>query len=157
MEKWMEGSGLPNAMDLIREPKLIQNYVNDMISNAVPAFAPSFLQKKSQIKSATKNRPKGKPASPLIKSPRTKSFETHHFVIVKFDFVQEINPEELRLFIRPDKVKLEFPDGRREEIVLPSIVLPDSYRALYKDGILQVKIRKRSLNRRYREAYIRWT
>ncbi len=46
LDGWMEQSGLPKAMDLIRQPKLIESYVNDMISNAVPAVTPSLGQKK---------------------------------------------------------------------------------------------------------------
>lgn len=135
LAQWMEQSGMPKAMELMKQPKMIEGYVKDMISNAVPTAG----------------------AWPIMnKQPRYKCFDTHHFVFVKFKLGSSTKPEELRLFVRPDRIKLRLPGGKYEEVALSSIVLPDSCRALCKEGILQVKLRKRPLTTEYKEAPIRW-
>lgn len=134
LAQWMEQSGLPQAMDLMKQPKMIEGYVRDMISNAVPAAG----------------------TWPIPNKQRYKCFETHHFVFIKFKLGSSVKPEELRLFVRPDRIKLRLPGGKQEEVSLPCTVIADSCRALCKEGILQVKLRKRPVSTVYKEAPIRW-
>jgi HSP20 family molecular chaperone IbpA len=81
-------------------------------------------------------------------------FETHYYVVVKVKISYEANP---LVKIRPDQVKVETSPNHKELIIpLPTLVVPSTGRATYKDEILQIKIRKTKFSKSYREVAIRY-
>jgi HSP20 family molecular chaperone IbpA len=81
-------------------------------------------------------------------------FETHYYVVVKVTISYEANP---LVKIRPDQVKIETSPNHKELIIpLPTLVVPSTARATYKDGILQIKIRKTKFSKSYRDVAIRY-
>lgn len=133
---WLDKENLPSAADLLGSPDWIEKYVRRTISQAIPASMAPL------------------PAG--VKEPSPEVFDTHHFVIVKCKLPRRLKAHELRLFVRPDRVKLDgWPDGPKI-VRLPVPVDPRDCRALCRDGLLQIKLRKKQLNRMYHEVDIRF-
>jgi HSP20 family molecular chaperone IbpA len=93
----------------------------------------------------------------MLRGVRKKAevFETHNHVIVKISISYEANPI---VKVRTDAVKIEgmFDNKKQQLIRLPCLVVPSTARATYKEGILQIKVRKKKLNKSYREVSIRY-
>lgn len=133
LEQWMEGQKLPKGLDVMSEPDWVEKFVRKMMTKALPAAG-------------------------VADPPSSSStFETHHFIIVKFRLPKGCSRDELRLLVRSDKIRIEgLPDGGSESIKLPKAVHPRECRALVRDGVLQVKLRKRNYGSSYYETSIRW-
>jgi hypothetical protein len=81
-------------------------------------------------------------------------FETHHYVIVKLKLPQPNNPI---VHVRADRITIEdSPLLKKQAVRLPCLVLPHLSRASHKDGILQIKLRKRKLNKTIHEVHVRY-
>lgn len=84
-------------------------------------------------------------------------FETHHFIIVRFNIPSHIKLTEVRVLVNSQHVKLDnLPGGKEKLVQLPKRVLPRKCRALYKRGILQIKVPIEHDDEPYREIYIRY-
>ena len=133
MKRWMGQGGLPQAQEMLKQPDWIERYVGQLIGGALPA-----------IQMGTQGS--GKP----------EVFETHRFVIVKLVIPAGVREEELRLYVRADRIKLVFGNGKDDLITrLPCLVVPSTYRSLLVSGVLQVKLKKRRAGDQYIEALIR--
>ncbi|NHN28295.1 Hsp20/alpha crystallin family protein [Paenibacillus agricola] len=81
-------------------------------------------------------------------------FETHHYVIIKLKLSQPNHPI---IHVRADRVTIEdSPQLKKQSVRLPCLVLPHHSRASHKDGILQIKLRKRKLNKTVHEIQVRY-
>jgi hypothetical protein len=81
-------------------------------------------------------------------------FETHNYVIIKLKMPDPGNP---LVKVRADQVIIESSyKGKKHEIPLPCWVTPRLSRATHKDGILQIKLRKRKFNKTYETVPIRY-
>lgn len=135
LERWMEGQKLPKGFEAMQEPDWVEQFVRKLMTKALPDAAGVLPN----------------PAS------AASTFETHHFVIVKFKLPLGTLQENLQLLVKSDKIKIQgLPDGRAETVKLPRPIHPRHCRALVKDGVLQVKLRKREDGRKYIAADIRW-
>jgi hypothetical protein len=94
----------------------------------------------------------------LFRTPyRTEVFETHNSVVVKIHIPDRSQARKVRAFVGINRVKLEgLPDNRQQTVPLNAHVIPDSCKAVYKDGVLQLYIRKTSINDRLQEVNIRF-
>jgi len=81
-------------------------------------------------------------------------FETHDRVIVKMDIPKKTNLDEIRLYVNGNQIKL-INMNETQFVKLPSFVNSKTARALYKDGILQIQMKKQSKSEHYREIFIR--
>ncbi|MBD2869525.1 hypothetical protein IDH41_13125 [Paenibacillus sp. IB182493] len=134
LERWMENQRLPRGFELLREPDWVERYVRKMMTKALPEAAGAVIGGGSADFS-----------------------ETRHFVHVKLKLPEGFDKDRLRLFVREDRLRLEgLPGDKTETIKLPKLVKPRVCKTLLKDGVLQVKLRKRPANRTYHEAFIRW-
>jgi HSP20 family molecular chaperone IbpA len=134
IEKWMEGQQLPKGFEVLKEPDWVEQYVRKLMTKALPEAAGVITGSKSSAVS-----------------------ETDHFVIVKINLPKDTDREQVRLFIREDRVRVEgLPKGNKETVKLPVLVKPRICKAQVKDDILHVKLRKRPVNRTYHESYIVW-
>ncbi|RXZ78296.1 hypothetical protein EBB07_30040 [Paenibacillaceae bacterium] len=139
MEKWMKQAGLTGPAEMLQQPEWIEKFVGQVLKKTLPANALSIA---------------GMPGVPAPAKPRI--FATHHFVIVQFKLGSRDHPDNYRLLVRPDRVKLQADtDERTQRAKLPCQIVPESCRALFKDGVLQVKLRKRRMSSQYYEAPIR--
>lgn len=101
-----------------------------------------------------KTMPKNKMPSTLGVNDLPEVFETHHYVIVKLKLPKPNNPI---VHVRADRVTIEdSPKLKRQAVRLPSLVLPHLTRASHKDGILQIKMRKRKINKSTHEIHVRY-
>lgn len=88
---------------------------------------------------------------------KSELFQTHHYVIVRFHVPASINGNQLRVHASRYRVKIEgLPGGEVQQVSLPALVYPETSRALYKDGILQVKLQKQKTEERFEEVDIRY-
>lgn len=135
LERWMEAQKLPKGFDVLREPDWVEQFVRKLMTKALPDAADVL------------------PGS----APSAATFETHHFVIVKYKLPPGTLQEDLQLFVKADKVKIQgLPEGGSETVKLPKPVYPRRCRALVKNGVLQVKLRKRADGGKYVSVDIRW-
>ncbi|HZG57113.1 Hsp20/alpha crystallin family protein [Paenibacillus sp.] len=139
--RWMNES-LPFASDG-DDFRWVTDYVDSVVKEALAAPAG---------KTAGKRPPDagGKPLSYEL-------FQTHRHVIVRFAVPERWKPRRLRVFAGWQRLRLEgLPNGAKQVVALPALVYSDSARALYKDGVLQVKLMKRRDNERFEEVYVRY-
>ncbi|ANY68647.1 hypothetical protein BBD42_20855 [Paenibacillus sp. BIHB 4019] len=135
LERWVEGQKLPKGFDVLREPDWVEQFVRKMMTKALPEAAGAIAEQ----------------ASPYSFS------QSEQFIIVKFPLPAHVRSEELRLWVKEDRLRVEgLPGNRKELIKLPVGVRPRVCRAIVKDGELRVKLRKRPVGRKYYEADIRW-
>ncbi|WP_235548690.1 Hsp20/alpha crystallin family protein [Paenibacillus sp. Soil522] len=134
MERWLERQQFPKGFELLREPDWVEQYVRKMMTRALPEAAGAIIGGGSATFS-----------------------ETRHFVHVKIKLPEGFEKEQLRLFVREDRLRLDgLPNGKSETIKLPKLVKPRVCKTLLKDNVLQVKLQKRPTNRNYHEAIVRW-
>jgi HSP20 family molecular chaperone IbpA len=115
----------------------VSHYVNDVMKE-------SFQQPGSK-----------KPAKMRL---QTELFQTHNHVIVRLRIPATMEPKQLRVQAGIQRIRIEgLPHDGKQEIPLPSLVLPNTCRATYKDSILQIKLQKRRWKERYEEVFIRFT
>ncbi|WP_028550509.1 Hsp20/alpha crystallin family protein [Paenibacillus sp. UNC451MF] len=129
------GTKLPNLpsdqhLELWKDTSWVEDYVKHMLEKSLPKRGMLKGVKDSEI------------------------FETHHFVIVKMNMANNANPI---VKIRTDQVKVEGISGSNAQVVrLPCHIDTRYSRASYKDGILQIKMRKKKINKAYHEISIRY-
>ncbi|MGU5257605.1 hypothetical protein MAX09_23400, partial [Escherichia coli] len=64
-------------------------------------------------------------------------------------------PFQLMVFVNSQSIKLGgFPDQRKHVIKLPFPVIPRNTRAVYKEGILQVRMKKLTTDDQYHEVNV---
>ncbi|WP_336604312.1 Hsp20/alpha crystallin family protein [Paenibacillus sp. MMS18-CY102] len=139
LERWMQEQQLPRGFEALKNTGWIERYVKTMMTKAMPEQMAQTVQASQQGHS------------------RAETFETHHFIVVKWPLPQGAHPSSLRLLVREDRIRIEgLPSGEKETVKLPKPILPRVCKALCQDGILQVKLRKRPVNRQYYETTIRY-
>ncbi|CAM4234800.1 hypothetical protein [Paenibacillus tarimensis] len=138
IEEWLEHQGLLKGLGMFSSADWINEMVGRAVSGSLPK-KPSAMNGKMR---------------PSEKQPDV--FETHRFVIVKFQLARDTDFSAIRVFVRPDRVKLSgMPEGDLNTD-LPRLVVPSSARALYSSGVLQIKIKKRRMDTGYVEVGIRF-
>lgn len=98
--------------------------------------------------------PVSKSAQPL--PLQTEVFETHRNVIVKIRIPSHIQPRALQLFANSHQLKIEGPGQNVQYVRLPAAVHSHSSKAEFRDGILQLQLRKKIKSERFDEVYIRF-
>ncbi|TMV50163.1 hypothetical protein FE783_11410 [Paenibacillus mesophilus] len=88
---------------------------------------------------------------------RTEVFETHNNVVVKIHIPDKEQARNLSAFVGINQIKLEgLPDDRSEVVKLPSHIVPESCKAVYKKGVLQMQIRKVKISERMHGVNVRY-
>lgn len=87
----------------------------------------------------------------------TEVFETHNGVIVKVFIPDKAEAKNIRVLVGTGQVKLEgLPDNKTQSIKLGTAVHSSKCKAVYRNGILQLHLRKLSGDGRQHEADIRF-
>lgn len=124
------------AQSFVDNMSWIEGYVQDMLKKTMPAMD-AETSSNDEVSVET--------------------FETHEHVITQVKLPKEENPRALQVFVKSSHLKLVgFLNGTPRIIKLPSLVLPRTARARYKQRILQIKVRKRGTKEDYHEAYVRF-
>jgi HSP20 family molecular chaperone IbpA len=88
---------------------------------------------------------------------QTETFETHRFVIAKIKIPASIKPENLKILVNTNHLKLEVLPGNQKQIIkLPALVNTRNCRALIENGVLQIKMQKQRTDDSYDEVFIRY-
>jgi HSP20 family molecular chaperone IbpA len=142
IEKFL-GQKLPQTMkdksqSILDNMSWVEDYVQDVVKNVMPK-----VRETAGISSQH--------------GLSIEVFETHEHVIAQVKLPKEENPRALQVLIRSDQIKLTgFLDGKPRFIKLPSLALPRTAKARYKQPTLQIQFRKRGLQENYHETYIRF-
>jgi HSP20 family molecular chaperone IbpA len=81
-------------------------------------------------------------------------FETHQSVIAKIKIPSHLPPQNLRVWVSANHIKIEkSPEGKEQILNLPCSVDPNGKKTLYKKGILQIRIPKVKYKDRYHEVF----
>ncbi|WP_208403111.1 Hsp20/alpha crystallin family protein [Paenibacillus sp. BK720] len=138
LERWLDGQRLPKGFDVMKEPDWVEKFVRKMMTKSLPSAANSILDQADENEGLS-------------------FFETHQDLLVKFHLPREVSRENLRLYVRDDRLRIEgLPNQQKEIIKLPKLVKPTICQAVVKNYILQVKLRKRPKAGTYYETDIRW-
>lgn len=81
-------------------------------------------------------------------------FETHRSVIIRLHIPKDVSPHKVRASVNRRKVRIELPSGKRQEIRLEKPVNPKRSHAVYKEGILEVRMPKIREPKSFHEVYI---
>ncbi|EFM09911.1 conserved hypothetical protein [Paenibacillus curdlanolyticus YK9] len=142
LERWMQEQQLPRGFEALKNTGWIERYVKTMMTKAMPEQMAQSVQTDQAAQQG---------------HSRAETFETHHFIVVKWPLPRGAHPSSLRLLVREDRIRIEgLPGDGKDTVKLPKLVLPRVCKALCRDGILQVKLRKRPVNRQYYETTIRY-
>ncbi|MCP3771883.1 Hsp20/alpha crystallin family protein [Paenibacillus sp. MZ04-78.2] len=84
-------------------------------------------------------------------------FDTHNNIIVKIHIPDKEQARKIRLKLNPYQIRLEeLPDDKIQAIRLSTQVVPSSCKAVYKNGILQIHIRKQPIDHPFLNVDIRF-
>lgn len=135
------GGQLPDLpLDKAQDPEWVRAYVNSVMRQA---FTSSGKQGQGQGQGGA--------------FQQTELFETHNSVIVKVYVPDRKTAGELSVYAGIRQIKLDYGANKGEQIVrLVSHVVPESCRAVYKNGILQLHLRKAQISDRMHEVFIRF-
>ncbi|MCL6606340.1 MAG: Hsp20/alpha crystallin family protein [Paenibacillus sp.] len=130
------GSEFPfNHHDKIDDLSWVDKYVQDAVTQ--------FLPKPLHINSHTKNY-------------HMEVFETHNNVVVKLH-LSEVEARNVTVFAGVNRIKLEgFPENNRKIIKLTTYVVPESCIAVFKNGILQLHLRKQTIDDYFHEVVVKF-
>ncbi|WP_314584119.1 Hsp20/alpha crystallin family protein [Paenibacillus terrigena] len=82
-------------------------------------------------------------------------FQTHNFVFIKVAIPQNVNIRDLQVSVSPNQIMIEgLPENQHHVIKLPEIVKFRDSKAKFKDGILQIKVRKNIDDQKFHDVYI---
>lgn len=125
----------PNPGDGTEPMSWVENYVKDVMKQALPSIDPSGLKHHFH----------------------TEVFDTHNNVIVKVHIPDRTQARKLRVLLGSNQLRLEnLPEGGVQTIKLNSLIVTGSCKAVYKSGILQLHMRKQSSELPYHEIDIRF-
>ncbi|UVI33286.1 Hsp20/alpha crystallin family protein [Paenibacillus spongiae] len=124
-----------NLNDKLDNFSWIEKYVQDAMKQ--------FLPKPVNINSRTKNY-------------QMEMFETHKNVIVKLH-LSEKEARNVSIYTGVNRIRLEgYPENNRKIIKLTTYVVPDSCLAVYKNGILQLHMRKQEIDDYFHEVNVKF-
>ncbi|MEF3307626.1 Hsp20/alpha crystallin family protein [Paenibacillus sp. GYB004] len=131
------GARLPQIpADRLKDTNWIESYVQDAIKQAFPQNSELNLSSKRYS---------------------AEVFETHNSVIVKISIPDQTQAKNARVKVGANVVKLEGLPGKGSQLIkLGSAVIESSCKAVYKDGVLQLHLRKRADDDFFHEAPIRF-
>lgn len=130
----MEGQQLPKGFEMLREPDWVQSFVRKMMTKSMPEIA-----------------------GRMTGNSTAKTTETKLHLGVKLKLPSGYDRDSIRLYVREDRIRVEgLPNGMHETVKLPKLVNPRICQAVVKDGMLQIKLRKRPLSRKVFESHIYW-
>ncbi|WP_309120451.1 Hsp20/alpha crystallin family protein [Paenibacillus sp.] len=145
-KKWMQDSlsfGAPQD-----DFRWVTDYVDGILKEALAA--PERQQEKVSAKESRSSSAAGRPLSYEL-------FQTHRHIIVRFVVPERIKARQLRVYAAVQRLRVEgLPNGGKQTVALPALVYADTARALFKDGVLQIKLMKRPSNERFEEVFVRF-
>lgn len=113
----------------------VEGYVKDVLNQAIPSVNLASLKHHFH----------------------TEVFDTHNNVIVKVHIPDRAQARKVRVLISANQVRLEgLPEKGAQTIRLNSLVVPDSCKAVYKNGIMQFHMRKQTAEETYYEIDVRF-
>lgn len=113
----------------------VENYVKDVMKQTMPKVELSGL--KHHV--------------------HTELFDTHNNLIVKAHIPDQQQARKVRVLVSSNQVRLEnLPEDASQTIKLNSLVVEGSCKAVYKNGILQLHMRKLAAEQPYREVDVRF-
>jgi HSP20 family molecular chaperone IbpA len=124
------------------KPDEINNFVQDMINNALPANLRNMMNPQGMFNGFQNQNPTSQ--STAIGPLQSSAFETHDHVYVRIPLKQEDWIRKLRIYHTSNQLIVEHipePDDKHT-ITLPAIVKKKGASANFKDNILEVKIPK---------------
>jgi len=84
-------------------------------------------------------------------------FETHQSVIAQIKIPKQLNPRSLKIWVKTSHIKIERTQDNKEQLIsLPSNVDSNTSKAVYKQGILEVRMPKLKARDRYQEVLVRY-
>lgn len=111
----------------LREGIADSNWISDTVQNAINRYIDREMKAKF-------------PYSVFGRTLGYDVFETHRSVIVRIRLPSDIHPRELDTAISCHKVRIRLPSGETQVIALPRAVNPKRARALFRNGILELRL-----------------
>lgn len=144
---WKQFEELFNGISSFQQGKTqdlawVDKFIHTMMKQAVPDPAAKQSQQGQQGQQP--------------QSLQTEVFETHRSVIVKIPVPDELLLRKLQLFANSQKLKIEGPGQNVQYVRLPAIVQSNTSKAEFRDGTLQIQMRKKAKSERFDEVYIRF-
>lgn len=134
LERWLEGQQLPQGFEALKEPEWVERFVRRMMTKSLPDIA---------------GRITGKGSAAVT--------ESKQFITVKFKLPSGCEQTAIRLYVKEDLLRIEgLPGGRHEIVRLRKLVKPGVCRAVVKNRMLYIKLRKRTGYRKLYEHPIHW-
>ncbi|WP_248929482.1 Hsp20/alpha crystallin family protein [Paenibacillus hamazuiensis] len=114
----------------------IENYVKDVLRQAMPSSAQTQTSG-GQL--------------------HTEMFETHNSVVVKIYIPDRSDAKKMNVLLSEHRIRLEnLPNNGKQTIRLNCMVNPSSCKAVYKNGILQLHIRKQTYDDYFHPVDVRF-
>ncbi|MFD0682150.1 MULTISPECIES: Hsp20/alpha crystallin family protein [unclassified Paenibacillus] len=114
----------------------VEQYVHDILKQSIPPLSQSAgtLQYNTEIT------------------------ETEHALLIKINIPSLTDARNIKTYVAVNQVKLEANDHDKLQLIrLPHPVIPTSCKAIYKNGILQLHIRKQSKDEQFYEVDVKYS
>lgn len=86
----------------------------------------------------------------------TEIFETHRNVIARVHVPPQVHPRKLQLLVSSDQLRIEGPEGRKQTLDLPAFVNTRVCKAIYRNDVIQIQMRKKSRSGRFEEVFVQF-
>lgn len=122
------------------KPDEIEKYVQSFMNQMMPQNMQGMMNPQSFMPGFNNETKQNQTSSPLS----TTVFETHDYVFVRIPIKSEQWLKDMRIYHTSNQMIIEhIPEqADKHTIVLPAIVKKKGASALYKDGMLEIKIPK---------------
>lgn len=152
VQKAASGQGALNDSNLAPpDPQSISQYVNEILRKTLPESMNSF---------AGMGPTMGKEASVSGWKPgkiQFDNFETHQSVITRFRVPAGVDPKDIGILVGAGDVRIRLPDGGEERNPLPRRVRVEDSKAVYKDGVFEIRMPKEAEDEHYREIFVKFS
>ena len=131
-------------------PKDIESYVENIMSNNDPNSMPDFISKNDFFKQSfdfMKQASSAKSGAPSKKTTiDSKVFETHDDVIVQLPIKDKKLLDSVKIFYTSNQFMIENvpEEGNKQTVILPALVKKNGAKSRYRDGVLEIKLPKKT-------------
>ncbi|RRJ62688.1 hypothetical protein EHV15_06835 [Paenibacillus oralis] len=148
IQKSLSGQNALNGSNLVPpDPQSISQYVNEILKKTLPDPMNSFagMGKEASVS--------GWGAGKI----QFENFETHQSVITRFRVPAGVNPQDIGVMVGAGDVRIRLPDGGEERNPLPRRVRVEDSKAVYKDGVFEIRMPKEAEDEHYREIFVKFS
>jgi HSP20 family molecular chaperone IbpA len=151
MQEWLARQQLPKGFEMMKEPEWVARIVKQMMEGALSGNPSAGL---SGMQDTADKAKKTEDFKAAISSLGAQWSENKDYLLLKLPLQGEADVQTLRVRVKEERLRIDgLPGQRPHSMPLPAPVQPRSARAIIKEGVLRVRLKKKQPGK-YVEVFI---